>query len=557
MVRHAVLAALLTTLLSAPRTPTAMAADPPRPRLAVVVVVDQLCYEYLDRFDANFTDKGLLRRVQRQGATCTDCRFPQAVTVTAVGHAAISTGASPHRSGIIENEWYDRAERRVVGSVEDRQAPIVGADRPMGAAGVSPRRLLAPTLGDSLKLATQGRGRVFSIAVKDRAAVLMGGFAADGAFWYDVPSGHWVSSAYYLSALPDYLREFNEGDAVERLAGATWSPLYAEEKYLNAEIVAAHGASTQPARRHRGLPLRVPPADETGRFRMQLLLTPFANDLTLDAARLIIERERLGQDEWPDLLWISLSANDVVGHAFGPLSREVEDMTYRTDEALGALARWLDERLPGAWVMALSADHGVGPMPEDAARLRIPAARQRLGKPKDLRAALEQRLVAALGAPDDGQTYIAAVADYEVYLNRDLLEPAGERAVQARRMVRDELLARDGVAISLTREQILDHTPATAIESAVRLSFHPARSGDVYFLMTPYDLVTGGNPASHGTPWRYDTHVPLCFVGAGVRNARIDTRTTPGQLAATLARLLRVEPPPACETDAVLEALVR
>lgn len=556
MIRITAGAALMIVVLCGALS--SLAADPPpRPRLAVVVVVDQLAYDFLERFDANFTADGLFRRIQRGGALCSNCRFEQAVTVTAVGHSVISTGAHPHLTGIVENGWFDRSERRVVGSVEDREAPIVGAERPAGAPGASPRRLLVPTLGDSLKLATQGRGRVFSIAVKDRAAILMGGFAADGAFWYDLPSSHWVTSAYYAPQLPDYLREINESQAVEKLAGATWSALYPPERYLTGEIEPAYGATTRPARRPHGLPFRVPPADETGRYRMQVLMTPFANDLTLDAARGIIEHERLGQDEWPDLLWISLSANDVAGHAFGPLSREVEDLTYRTDEALGRLARWLDERLPGAWVLALSADHGVGPVPEDAARLRIPAARQRLGKSKEIKAALEQRLRSQLGEPADGKSYVVEVADYDVYLDLQLPELAGERADLARRTVRDELLARDGVALSLTRGQILDRSPATALEAAVRLGFNPLRSGDVYYLMAPYDLVTGGNPASHGTPWRYDAHVPLCFLGAGVNAARIDERTSPAQLAPTLARLLRIEPPPACEAEPVSAALQR
>lgn len=527
-----------------------------RPRLVVVISVDQLCQDYLLRFADNFAEDGLFRRVAREGAAYTQCHHRHAFTVTAPGHAVQLTGAYPETHGIIGNNWFDRVANKDVYCCDDPSVQIIGLaqGKPM-----SPRNLRVETVGDVLKLASGGRSKVFGVAIKDRAAILMTGHHADAAFWLD--DNLWVTSSYYRSDLPGYLRVLNEQQAIERFRGQSWDLLLPRSRYRN------QGPDENPWENPpKGFTSAFPhklPAPGEGKpldFGELVLFSPFGNDLTLEAAREIVLGERLGSDEHPDLLCINFSSNDYVGHAFGPHSLEVEDITYRTDRQLGEFARWLDAHLgPGRWTLAVTADHGVAPIVEYAQQFRLPARRNPLGSLGTVREKLEARLRQHLPVAPGDKPLVQKVTDNAVYLQQD--HPvfqggdAEYRLELAQRIARDWLLAQPGVAAARTRSELLAGGGGPLAEQ-LRRAFNPQRSGDVLYVLEPY-CVSGSRGTTHGSPWHYDTHVPLLLVGCGIRPGRFDRPVSPACLAATVAELVGVNYPSANVESPLHEALGR
>jgi hypothetical protein len=546
-----VIAALSLVALGLASTSRATAAE--RPRLIVVVSVDQLPQRYLEQFRAGFDKDGFFERVFQGGAWFVNCNHRHAFTITGPGHATLLTGTDPAVHGIISNGWYHRGPGGTFGCVEDEQAPLVGA--PTLEKGVSPRNLLVPTLGDSLKLATHGKAKVYGVSLKDRSAVLMAGHAADGAYWFDENSGNWVTSRYYREDLPGYLRNLNEGNAAEAFVGQPWELIAPAEAY-NRDLPDDNPYETNVPVLGRTFPHPMPAQADTNYFKL-LEVTPYGNELTLAVAKLLVEHEQLGGDDVPDVLCIGLSSNDYVGHAFGPHSLEVQDITFRTDRELGKLMRWLDERIgAGRWTIALSSDHGVGPVPELAQSLHLRAARNPLGEAAQLAARLEERLRHDLGITASGKPLVARAEGLEIFLDHTQPELVGERLFAARRIVRQALIEDPWVAVAYTQDELMALPVGGAgLPEQFRLTMHPKRSGDVLFAMVPYVLQGTKNVASHGTPWEYDRHVPLLFWGAGIKPGRRDETASPGCLGTTLARLLGIDPPAAASVQTLESAL--
>lgn len=555
---------LFTVLGSlAPETAYSAPARPDRPRLIVVVSIDQFPYEYLERMRANFSPEGFFLRLCDEGANFVNCQHAHAFTYTAPGHSVLLTGCFPNLNGIVGNEWFDRAKGRSVYCVDDDQYPIVGnplpsdespsrskaADKkPVKKPGVSPRPLLVGTLGDVMKLGNPS-SKVFGIALKDRAGVLMAGHLADGVYWFDTKTGNWVTSTYYRESLPGYLRNYNESDAAEAYINKPWNLLHERQRYLH---YPAEKAVLLPK---PGFPHQM--GDRPGAiYYGTMTLSPYGNQLTLDTARLLLASEKLGQDEAPDLLAINLSSNDYIGHMFGPHSLEVQDITYRTDRQLAEFAAFVEEQLQGApWVFALSSDHGVGPRPEYAAELGLPAQRSPLGSFTKLKLVLNQRLGVELGERKDKKPYVLDLDENSVYLDRSAAELGGEKFIAAQRLVRDFLLEQPRVAIAFTREQLYAQgAAARSLRGAFERAFNPQRSGDVLYALHPYNI-SGGSPATHGSPWVYDRHVPLIFWGDGIRRGRFTEPTSPAAMAPTLARLLAVDPPSSCVVEPLDSAI--
>lgn len=543
--------AAITVAMSVATGSCAQAGDPPR--LIVVVSVDQLPQRYLTEYRAGFASDGFFERVFRDGAWCSNCDHRHAFTLTGPGHASLLTGADPAVHGIISNGWYRRGVGGTLNCVQDDESPIVGA--PSAEHGVSPRNLLVPTVGDALKLASNGKAKVFGVSLKDRSAVLMAGHAADAAYWFDENSGTWVTSRYYRSDLPGYLRNLNEGSAAKAFAGQSWELVAPAEAYRH-DLPDDNPLETNLPFLGRSFPHPMPAEADASYFKL-LEVTPYGNELTLAVARLLVEHEELGADDVPDILCIGLSANDYVGHAYGPHSLEVQDITFRTDRQLGELMRWLDERIgAGRWTLGLSSDHGVGPVPEVAAALRLKAARNPLGEAHDLAARLEKRLRQEMGLSESGQPLVSRAEGIEIFLDHSQPELFGERLLTARRIIRRALLEDPWVAIAYTQDELLAMpVGGEGLPEQFRRTMHPMRSGDVLFAMVPNVLQGTKNVASHGSPWKYDRHVPLVFWGAGIKPGRYDEAASPGCLGTTLARLLGLEPMPSASVpslDAVL-----
>jgi predicted AlkP superfamily pyrophosphatase or phosphodiesterase len=529
-----------------------------RPRLVLLIAVDQFRYDYLERFGDLFGAGGL-RRLLREGASWTDCNYDHVPTETAPGHATMLTGAWPSETGIISNQWFDRYEGKSVENVRDDSVRLLGGGE--GERASSPRNLLASTLGDQLKMATAGRARVVGVSSKNRAAILPAGRMADAAYWYSAQTGAFVSSTYYFDRLPDWAARFNAAKPADKFFGAKWERLLPVAEYERR-------AGQDDAPWERGTDRRstvFPHVIDGGgskqpgpAFYADIDYSPYSNDLVLAFAEAALVNERLGADDDTDVLTVSFSANDIVGHRYGPYSHEAMDMTLRVDRQIARLLEIVEARVGLAnTVVAFTADHGVAPSPEHAAAMRLPGGRV---SPSDILTAVRNRIRARFGKSGDKDTtadYVQTFSNYQIYFNRAALERDGVRAEEVERVAGEAVLTVPGISRYFTRTQLVSGSvpAADAVARRVLHGYNQRRSGDVVVIQEPFKYISsGGVGATHGAPYEYDTHVPLVIMGGGVTAGRYLAPATPADLAPTLARILSVEPPSSATGRVLSEA---
>ncbi len=528
MLRRIVLAAFIAiTLLgcSAPLWPASSPDLPHRPKLVVVLVIDQFRYDYLMRFRPYFVPGGF-NRLLDGGAVYTDCRYDYATTMTGPGHATLLTGAYPWAHGIIENDWYDREQKREVYCVEDLKTRMVAsAEKASATPGYSPRNLSASTLGDELRMATGFRAKAVSISLKDRAAVLMGGHDPSAAYWYDVGSGRFVSSTYYMPVLPVWVDEFNQKSPVSEFCGQKWQPL--------TETPGADKKSYAEYKPAAGEPCPDP------KYLDWLEVTPFMNQIELEFATDAVRNEKLGQGGETDLLTLSLSVNDYIGHEYGPYSPEVADTTLRTDRELAKFFDNLDKLvgLGNVWIV-LSADHGVAPTPGYIQEHKLGLG---IAQAASIRSAAEKSLTETFGPgpwiEDQDEVYL--------YLNRETLKKYNVQESKAEDVAAQAATSLPEVAAAFTRTQFMTGSlPRNPLADKAANSFNSKRSGDVFLVYAPFAVPTSyATGTTHGTPWNYDSQVPLIFWGSGFKPGFYSVPCQPTDLAATLAAKLGLTQP--------------
>ena len=494
-----------------------------RPRLVVIVVIDQFRGDYLERYRDQWGEGGF-RLLLDHGADFTDCNYDYANTRTAPGHATLLTGAYTNGHGIMANEWWDPQKKAMVEAADDDQTKLVGISG--DASGSSPRHLLADTLGDELKLATQGKSRVFGIALKDRASVLPAGYAANGAYWIDRATGAWVTSTYYRSELPRWAQDFNESKRAE--------------KYLNQDWKDGNGNVLRSTRPVAGKPVN---------FYDLVGSTPLANDYEFEFARELITYEKLGSGPATDVLIISLSANDILGHKVGPDSAEMQAMALAMDRQLAGFFEFLGHQigLANVWI-ALSADHGIAPLPKVAAELHLPAANISGDK---IRAQINSALSARFSHAGE---YVEDL-DYPVtWLNSDAFAAVKVNEQEAERVVGEALITA-GLRAYYTRSQ-LERGDAPNTELGLKYLHSYSPLGGWYVLGVPPPFTIGFiGGTDHATPYTYDTHVPLAFYGLPFQPGTYHTHAEPVDLAPTLALLLGINAPSHSVGRVLTEAL--
>ena len=510
---------------------------PRRPKLVLILVIDQLRYDYLVRFRQRFVAGGF-NLLLNGGANFADCRYGYATTVTGPGHATLLTGAYANVHGIIGNEWYERTLRRPVYCVEDPTTKLVSEpDRASATPGSSPHYLIGSTLGDELRAATDFRSKVVAIALKDRAAVLMGGHSPSAAYWYDPGSGRFVTSTYYMPALPSWVAKFNRDSPVKEYCGRKWTAL--------AEATGANGQTLGEFRR---MPAESCP---DSKFLGWLQQTPYMNEIELGFAGEAVRNEHLGQGTDTDLLAISLSANDLIGHAFGPYSPQVADATLRTDRYLASFFAELDKLvgLNNVWV-ALSADHGVAPNGEFIQDHKWGAGN---AQPALIRNAVEKALASAFGPG----AWVEGMEQPYIYLDYDALNKHHIQALQAEEVAATAAASAPGVMAAFTRTQLLTGSlPSSPFARAASNSFNPKRGGDVFVVLDPYAVpVLGSRESTHGSPWSYDSQVPLLLWGSAFKPGVYFSQCQPIDLAATLAATLGLDQPSGSQGSPLVPAI--
>jgi predicted AlkP superfamily pyrophosphatase or phosphodiesterase len=497
-----------------------------RPKLVVVIVIDQFRGDYLERYRDEFGEGGF-RMLLDRGAYFSNCNYDYANTRTAPGHSTLFTGAYSNGHGIVANEWWDQKKHKMVTSVEDENTKLVGVASTQ--SGASPHNLLADTLGDELKLSTQGKSRVFGISLKDRAAVLPAGFAADAAYWIEPKSGSWITSTYYRDDLPKWAQDFNSTQTA---------------KYWDRDWTDAQGnvlRSTAHIKKKDG--------SDAGFYEV-IGSTPFANEYEFEFAKQLMLYENVGRGPATDLLSISLSANDILGHQVGPDTPEMHQMALDLDRQIADFFNFLGHQigLANVWV-ALSADHGVSSLPDAAKKLRIPAAN--LGGAK-----LQEQINAILTAkfsPRRPASYVKF--DYPMaWLDEDAFNAVHVRERDAETAV-GEAMKQIGLRDYYTKSQLTEgRAPDTELGHKYLNSYSPEGS---WYVMGVPDIYTVGSPSGtdHASPYNYDTHVPLAFYGLPFQPGTYRDSVQPVDLVDTLASLLGINPPTHAVGRVLTEAL--
>jgi predicted AlkP superfamily pyrophosphatase or phosphodiesterase len=491
------------------------------PRLILLVVVDQMRYDYLDRFQSLF--QGGLQYLRQNGVSFTDAHHHHAKTETAPGHATIASGRHPSHHGIVGNSWYERQEGERVGSVQDAELDA------------SPRRFIGTALGDWLK-AQDRHSKVFAASgLKDRTAILLGGPGADAAFWYDASNGGFETSRYYMKKLPSWLAQFNQERHLDAHFGHAWEPSPMPAEQLEAlAIESQHGLGIlEPEFPHTFGGFSSEP--DTAFYR-SLAISPYFDAQLGRFSRRLIEEEQLGADGHIDLLALGFSALDTAGHYFGPNSREFLEVLLGLDQTLGQLLTFLDQRIGlDRVIVALSSDHGVLPMPEYRQRHGLPG--KRLGREEILCVQQLPRVVAdELG---EGEWF----ADFLV-LDQATLDEKGLSRERVEGVVADLLEQCPSVARVWTRTELLQGRTRDAPYWEYFLnSFHPERGRDFEVRFDEVFLATRSVAASHGSTYPYDTQVPIIFATEDTVGRDIAERAYTVDIAPTLAALAGVEVP--------------
>jgi predicted AlkP superfamily pyrophosphatase or phosphodiesterase len=493
-----------------------------KPKLILAIIVDQFRLDYFYRFGAQYNSG--FARLATQGAFFTNAHYEHFPTVTAIGHSTFLSGATPSVSGIVGNDWYDRATGKQVTSVEDGKTKLLG-----GSAGIgsSPNRLLVSTIADELKMSRPG-SRAVGISIKDRSAILPVGRMADGAYWFDNKTGTFVSSTYYFPDLPGWVKQFNDSRITDRYLGREW---------ISIEDPKAK-------------PLEKMPDSKDEKYWAEMQRTPFGNEIIEELAERAVDGENLGADDITDVLSVSFSSNDYVGHEFGPDDPRVRDIAIRTDRTIGRLFAFLDKKIGMANVLVvMSADHGVAPLPETMKERKMPGGRL---SEEDIKAKVRAYLNKTYGT---GGEWLPGKNGYSLYLNIPLILSKGLDPKKIREEVASVARELPHVARVLTSDQLASgQGMSDRVDARIRAGFFESRAPDVQIVSEPY-YIYGSSGTSHGTPYNYDTHVPLVLMGPGIKPGRYHHRAAVNDIAPTVATLLEVEVPSGAMGRVLDEAL--
>jgi predicted AlkP superfamily pyrophosphatase or phosphodiesterase len=506
---------------------------PPQPKLIIGIVVDQMRYDFLYRYYDKYSTDGF-KRLMNEGFNCRNHHYDYAPTVTAAGHAAIFTGSIPAINGIVGNEWYNQKTGKSVYCVEDTSVSTVGASTRAGL--MSPKNLLVSTITDQLKIANNFQSKTIGIALKDRGAILPAGHTANAAYWFDSKDGSWITSSFYMKALPQWVKDFNAAKLPQKYIAGGWKTLLPLEQYTESTADSVVHEGRLSGEKTSTFPHEL--AAQAGVNLLEVIrTTPFGNSITKDLALAAIKNENLGKSPKTDFLTISFSSTDYVGHAFGPNSIESEDTYLRLDKDLAEILTTLDNTVgKDNYLVFLSADHGVADVPGFWQANHLPSGLfDRSGAMKQVREALK----VAFG---DGE-FIRAEDNNQLYLNVAMMKEKKVSYAQIHAVVRETLLKREDVADVVDLHDLGNSTLPDYQLSYVKNGFNPRRSGDIMIVMNPSYFSGFKTGTTHGSLYRYDTHVPLLFYGWKVKNGETSVRTNISDIAPTVADFLNILEP--------------
>lgn len=524
-------------------------ASADQPKLVVFITIDQLRGDMPWRFKDRFGEGGFKYLIDN-GTAYTNAHFRHSTTFTAVGHASLATGGNALQHGLAGNDWHDTVTGKQIYCVEDDRHHIIGKDA-KAHEGASPRNLTASTFGDEIVLASGGMSRVFSVSIKDRGAILPGGHLGK-AYWYSSGSGAFVTSTYYASEYPAWVKAWNDAGHANAYKDKQWTLLHDRSTYI-------YGDRDDEAweKSYKKLGRTFPHAlgnDDAKAFYAGLRFVPMGDELTLAFAKELIEQEKLGQGASTDVLATSFSATDYIGHAFGPDSLEAEDNLLRLDRTLADFFKFLDMKFGLDQVLiALSSDHGTDSVPERSQHLGLDAGRHR---PNKFLEAVNEGLKKRFKVED---ALVKVFWNPSLYLDREAVDRAGLEVAVVENALREEILKVPGVRFAVTRTDLLKgNVTSEPMHAKLQRAFHPTRSGNVLFVQD-VGWYLYPNPdefaAMHGSPYTYDTHVPIMFAGHKVKHWIVDRDVGPEDMASTVTAYLGLKPPSGSTGTPLVEVL--
>lgn len=530
---------LFTTLVSAQGEGTESTSSNTslqRPKLVIGIVVDQMRWDYLYRYYDRYAPDGGFKRLLNGGFSCENTMIPYTPTITACGHASIYTGSVPAINGITGNDWFDYNKGGLLYCTQDDGEKTTGSNT-AEAGQMSPRNLLVTTITDELRLATNFRGKVIGLAIKDRSAILPAGHSANAAYWYDHDTGKWITSTYYKDELPGWVKDFNSQKLADKYYALDWNTMYPLDSY------------TQSAPPARAFPHNL--KQYTGKNYQVISATPYGNSFTIEMAKAAIAGEQLGADSITDMLTISLSSPDYIGHAYGPNSVEEEDCFLRLDKDLGEILDLLDKQIgKGAYMIFLTADHGVANVPAFLNEHKIPAGNF---DNEQVTAGLNQLLNNKFKAED----LVTGILNYQVYLNRNAIAENKINKDLLYATVINYLLTDTSVERAFALDAIYQTTINATIKEAFINGYYPSRSGDIQIILKPQYIdgfVKGGT--THGVWNPYDAHIPLIWFGWNISPGKTNKEVYITDIAPTVAALLKIQMPSGC-IGHVIEGVVK
>lgn len=505
-----------------------------RPKLVVGIVIDQMRWDYLYRYNDLFKPSGGFRRMIGEGFTCENTFIPYTPTVTAAGHTCVYTGSVPAIHGIVGNNWWDNVKQKNVYCTDDDSVHTVGSASSAGK--MSPKNMFATTIGDELRLATNFRSKVIGVAVKDRGAILPAGHSATSAYWYDHSTGDFITSSYYMSDLPAWVNKFNARKLTDSLYKLNWNLRLPEGVYAKYCTADKKAYENKPLGADQaGFPYNLDRF--VGKDYGKIASTPYGNNLTEAMAEAAVTAERLGKNEVTDFLAVSFSSPDYVGHSFGPNSWEQLDDYVRLDETLGRFFAFLDASVgKGNYTAFLTADHGVAHVPKFSIENKLPGGAFSTSK-------LVTEMNNGLKAKYGPGKIILSIVNYMVVFNDSLIDSANLDKPAIMKWTVNYLKKQDDISRAFEISELGSIPLVSKQREMIGNGYYPSRCGDIQFVLKPGYVEGSGNGTSHGLWNPYDSHIPLLWYGWGIKHGKTNRETYMTDIASTVAALLHIQMP--------------
>lgn len=514
------------------------------PKLVIGIVIDQLRPDYLVRYASQFGQGGFNRLI-KGGFYNKNTHYNYVPTYTGPGHASVYAGTTPAVHGIVGNSWYNRRLGRSEYCAEDTTVTAVGSDSEWGR--ISAKNMLSTTVSDELKLATGGEAKVVGIAVKDRGAAFPAGHMADGAYWFDKENGLFITSTFYERELPAWVNTFNGRSLPQQYMDSTWNPLLPIDQYEGPDDTPyeeVFKGKDQPT-----FPYDLSALGAANKGYGLFTYTPFANTVVTELAKAAVEGEKMGQDAIPDMLAVSYSSTDILGHSFGPRSVEVQDMYLRLDRDIENLLNYLDETVGrGAYLVFLTADHAAAEVPQYMLDQQLPAGYFNSDEVEEQAAVFLQETFGVEGL-------LEYSTNLQMYLNHEVIYKNKLELQKVQQSLAEFLRSIDGVAAVYTARQMQTEGYTEGVSQMLQKGYYFKRSGDVIMVLDPawIDFMSYGT--THGSGYNYDTHVPLIWYGKGIPTGVSYRKQRITDIAPTLSFLLNIGLPNGATGEPVLELL--